>query len=557
MRWLIRTIHRKGKTQLSYEDDVHYGDTLTIGRGTDQAIFVSDVRAALQHARITLDGGGRYRIESLIVAGVRVNGGIVQTAALSPGDVVEIGTTRLEMIAPPQDFEGGVEISQADRADSGDVRAKLRATSLSETWLARRAPSWIGIGVVLLFALLLPLMGHFAPAVDGFLRATPLPSRSSWQAGPLAGAHRFFGHNCTSCHTVEFRWVRDDACLTCHALTPAHADPAKFNLPELGEARCAHCHRDHNGAKALVRNDQALCSGCHQDLPERTAGASTLEDAADFGRSHPQFSVTLPAWDEQGQYTPRRVSLNEQPLDERSGLKFPHDTHLDPAGIEAPDGTRVLQCASCHAPEPGGAKMLPVDFETMCQDCHRLTFDITEPERQVPHAKIQEILYMLDEFYARRALDGEIRDPTAPDSVRTRRRPGQPVTREIRQEALTWARDKARRVGESLFTGQACSVCHVVSPGREVDQPWMVAPVRVAGVWFTKARFDHRSHTTMACGDCHEAARSHESRNVLIPDIANCRQCHGGEKGGTGLLGSSCTECHGYHESAHLLQRDL
>lgn len=193
----------------------------------------------------------------------------------------------------------------------------------------------------------------------------------------------------------------------------------------------------------------------------------------------------------------------------------------------------------------------------MCQDCHRLTFDVTEPQRQVPHAKIEEILYMLDEFYARRALEGEIKDPTAPATVRTRRRPGQPVTREIRQEALTWARDKARRTGESLFTGTACSTCHAVTPGRSADDPWMVAPVRVAGVWFPKAHFDHGSHTTMACADCHAAAQSDASQDLLLPDIANCRGCHAGEHGAGNRLSSSCTACHGYHESGELLLKNL
>jgi hypothetical protein len=182
---------------------------------------------------------------------------------------------------------------------------------------------------------------------------------------------------------------------------------------------------------------------------------------------------------------------------------------------------------------------------------------VTEPEREVPHAKIQEIIYTLDEFYARRALEGEIKDPTAPTNLRTRRRPGQPVTPEIRQEALSWARDKSRTVGESLFTGRACSVCHSVTPGRQADEPWKVAPVRVAGVWFPKSHFDHASHTTMECADCHKAETSTVSGNLLLPNIESCRTCHAGEAGAPDRLRSGCTSCHGYHESAHLLQGEL
>jgi len=53
MRWLIRRVTRKGKGSVAYEEDIHYGDVLTVGRGADQAIFVPDLRVALEHARIT------------------------------------------------------------------------------------------------------------------------------------------------------------------------------------------------------------------------------------------------------------------------------------------------------------------------------------------------------------------------------------------------------------------------------------------------------------------------------------------------------------------------
>ena len=131
------------------------------------------------------------------------------------------------------------------------------------------------------------------------------------------------------------------------------------------------------------------------------------------------------------------------------------------------------------------------------------------------------------------------------------------MTPEIRQVALSYARDKARTVGESLFTGRACSVCHAVSPGRQAEEPWMVAPVRVAGEWFPKSDFDHGSHTTMTCASCHEATTSSASSDVLMPGIESCRSCHAGEDGAHDRLQSGCIACHGYHESDHLLQKTL
>src|SRR5688572_18691512 len=116
MRWLIRKINRKGKGQVSYEEDVHYGDVLTIGRGADQAIFLSDLRAALEHARVTALGGGKYKVESLIAAGIRINGGLSQTGAIAAGGVIEIGSTRIELLSPPEDFDAAVEVGTIEKS---------------------------------------------------------------------------------------------------------------------------------------------------------------------------------------------------------------------------------------------------------------------------------------------------------------------------------------------------------------------------------------------------------------------------------------------------------
>src|SRR5690606_21195968 len=129
---------------------------------------------------------------------------------------------------------------------------------------------------------------------------------------------------CTACHEGDFKWVKDEACVACHSATPAHADPSTFNLPDRGDARFAHGHRDHNGKAGLIRMDQSLCSGCHVGLTASTAGASSLADVGDFGNAQPQFKVSLPAWAKDGTFTPERVELAAG-LKEKSGIKFPHD----------------------------------------------------------------------------------------------------------------------------------------------------------------------------------------------------------------------------------------
>jgi hypothetical protein len=559
MRWLIRRVTKRGRGNVAYEEDIHYGEVLPIGRGSDQAIFIADLRVALQHARITALGAGRYKIESLILAGIRVDNELTHSTTAAAGAMVEISTTRIQLLDPPVDFDAGVEIAVIDQAEQkAEAKAKARPMSLETTWLSKRRPSWLLFALIALFFLTFPMLAHFSPGFrDTLAAARVLPGPDSWQAGDLAAAHHYFGSDCTLCHEKAFKWVRDESCARCHGNVRAHADPDKFNLPELGDARCAHCHRDHNGAGGLIVNDQKLCADCHRDLHAQTRNASQLVDVGDFGTTHPQFSIDLPNWDGEGRFTPVRTSLATADIKEKSGLKYPHDVHLDPDGIKSPNGKKVLVCATCHVAEPGGAKMKPVDFETMCQECHRLDFDVLEPGRQVPHAKVAEIIYTLDEFYAKRALEGGYTDQTSPAIVQQRRRPGQPLTRAEQVEAQQWARDKSRQVAESLFTGRACTVCHSVSPGLRAGDPWRIAPVRVAGSWFSKAHFTHGAHDSFTCEQCHPATTSKASTELLIPGIDNCRTCHAGESGASQRVASTCTSCHGYHENPALLLTEL
>jgi len=546
MRWLIRRVLKKGKGAVSYEEDVHYGDVLTIGRAADQAIFLPDLRAALNHARITLLANGQYKIESLILAGIRVDGQIAYTTTAAAGAVAEIGNTRLTLLAAPQDFDGGIEISTLDKTEQKvekDKRAK--PTRLEQTKLSKRRPSWLLFIGVLLFGLALPMIGHFVPGFGEMLRHTPLPSTMSWNPGPLDASHQFFGADCQRCHQTAFLTVRDGACLTCHAGTPAHADPAKYNLPQLGNAECRSCHQDHEGARGLIRTDQRLCSDCHADLKARTKNASAFEDVRDFGTTHPEFKIDLPAWDADGKFAPQRVTWSDK-LQENSGLKFNHLKHLKPDGLNTPDGHRVLQCANCHVPDAGSAKMRPVNFQVMCHDCHTLGFDVLAPAREVPHGKVSEVIYMLNEYYARVALEGGYQDAKSPVIVQERRRPGSPpLSQQQQQEAL------ARVVTESLFTGKACTTCHKVTAPRDPNDTWHVAPVRVSGIWFTDAKFTHEKHTTVKCEDCHDARKSEKASDLLIPGISNCRGCHAGAYA-KDKVATTCIACHDYHQSATL-----
>lgn len=562
MKWFIRRVIKKGKGSLQFEEEIHFGETLTIGRAANQAIFINDLRAALEHARVVALGNGRFRVESLVAAGVRIDGRFEHSATATAGSAIEVGNLRITLVDPPADFEAAVEVGLVDKAEvaAREVSEAL-PQSLAETGLRKRRWSWALLLLTLTFGLAIPVTAHFVPTLRSLTKDVPAIGMSTWDTGPLASAHHTMANDCQSCHGTPFSVIADDKCIVCHTNTKAHADPVRYALPEIAAARCAHCHRDHNGDTGLVRADQELCSDCHRNLTERVNNDTQLANVGDFGTDHPQFKVLLPAWDAQGKFTPERVSMDQKPLTERSGLKFPHSKHLNPEGLKTPDGVKKLDCGNCHAPEPGGALLAPIDFEQHCQSCHRLDFDLRIPDRQVVHGDVAEVQFTLAEFYSKVALEGGYDDVKAPVFVRERRRPGQPaMTAQEQRDALVWARDKATEMTDSLINSRTCTVCHTVSKDPAATQlGWVVAPVRVAGAWYEKASFTHAKHATMGCKDCHAADLSLSSADLLIPDIGAvgsnnavapfaCRDCHGGENA-THKLGSTCIDCHGFHQA--------
>ena len=53
----------------------------------------------------------------------------------------------------------------------------------------------------------------------------------------------------------------------------------------------------------------------------------------------------------------------------------------------------------------------------------------------------------------------------------------------------------------------------------------MAAP-RPPDRWLPGARFSHAFHESVACADCHAAAKSERTSDVLIPTQQSCVRCH-------------------------------
>jgi hypothetical protein len=76
------------------------GRPITIGRATDAELILADPLVSRHHARLGLRGGRLVLVDLGSTNGTRVNGELVREAVIGPGDRIEVGGTRLEIVGP-------------------------------------------------------------------------------------------------------------------------------------------------------------------------------------------------------------------------------------------------------------------------------------------------------------------------------------------------------------------------------------------------------------------------------------------------------------------------
>jgi hypothetical protein len=106
-----------------------------------------------------------------------------------------------------------------------------------------------------------------------------------------------------------------------------------------------------------------------------------------------------------------------------------------------------------------------------------------------------------------------------------------------------WVATQMAAIEPGLFK-QRCEYCHTIK--REGDALPQVVPTSIPARWLPHARFDHGAHRPLACGECHKATTSTETRDVLLPSVTSCRDCHQAKVGAR----TGCVECHRYHDKA-------
>lgn len=536
MRIVLRKLESLGGLAVAADETLER-DRITLGRGTDQDVELPDMRVTLAHAEIRQQAGG-WRLECQGENPAWVNGSPVLSAQIRPGDTIDLGRFRIGVGRPEGDADLLLEVHErvTAREEKGRRRGAF-STTLAQAGLRKRSWAWGLAGAVLVLGLIAPPVLRYGLHGGRSLDA-------SWQSGPPSAAHSAFVQQCDRCHVTPFVGVRNDACLACHKQQAHHSDDAQvLALPGMGHERCASCHAEHRGRDALIARSTALCTACHA-RPERHYAIAHLPPVRRFDADHPAFTLSLPALQDGRPVRAEVAQGAGAVLRDASNLTFPHDQHLNPEGVNAPDGPRVLACGDCHV--PAGRGFAPIRFAEQCAQCHRLDFDPDRPGSRLLHGRPDEVVAQIREHYAGAALAGGVREPSAPEVVRLIRRPGEALTPPQAQAALAWADAQAGRTVEDVFSRRICAECHVVSRTGEAAHPWRIAPVMLTDTYFTGARFDHSAHASERCGRCHAARKAHLATDVMIPDIGNCRECHG-DPGASGRVATACVDCHGFH----------
>ncbi|MBA4748310.1 MAG: cytochrome c3 family protein [Sphingopyxis sp.] len=583
MAFILRrvSVTRAGKAIV--RDRPFAGASIRIGRDGGNDIHIEDLAVNPHHATLTSPDGRRVRVTASEGLGFDFNGRNVDDAEFDSASGAELrfGGHRLTV-----QREGEAIILLVERTGELSQSAKdvdeISAFSLRGLLPGRRVGAW-GFALLMLAAFLIaPLWSWYSfRSVDE--RPAGFHADSSWSSGPLSSAHASLKDDCQSCHVEPFVTVTDSACVNCHTgehekLGAAHAGASTATLlaaraplsggekllANVGEAfnkpqgRCTQCHTEHEGAGPMPATAQAFCADCHDGMSGRIK--TELADAADFGIDHPQFRpMVRPA---PGAKLVR-ASLGGKAAD-FSGMKFPHDVHMDGKGgvarMAASFAGRYgfarggLQCKDCHSVERDGVAFKPVDMEAECAMCHSLAFEqVGGVTRTLRHGEPAQVIADLTAYY-------RSTPPSRPLQLggMARRRPGQYAEGQVYNIYFREVAVRPSRASEAIAAvfskGGACYDCHTIFAPASGNN-WRVMPVKQTSRYYSKGWFDHAAHEETKCADCHTEARGSKlATDLLVPGLKQCRDCHvGGE--GAQMAGrtvadpvkSSCAMCHEYH----------
>ena len=565
MDFRIRTIDFTSAGREIVREREVSAESLGLGRDAANAVHLPDLAVEQFHVRLSGTSTGMVTLEALGTLGFTLDGRQTTSATLDPakGGELGLGSYRIEFgREAAADGRALVVLTVRQVADDdGEGKDRLRQFSLAAALPGKRAMAWAGIVAVLLAFLAIPVWSSLnrpdvEPDID---RPGTVMMDASWSTGALSSAHHGLEDQCEACHVEPFQAVRDETCLTCHEDITDHAEDERMSrgMPQFagteallwdiahafgkpGPGACTDCHTEHEGAGQMEPTRQQFCADCHGTLDARLTDTA-LGNARDFGTMHPEFKVAVLA--QPGATRAVRVSQASNPRD-HNGLTFPHDLHLDRTSGVTQMARRLgrragygdaLECADCHTPTADGVRFQPVDMEEDCESCHSLVYDqVGSTFRTLRHGD-------LDQIEADLAAIGRI---TRRPVVTGRRRPGDFGEGGIYYNNFSSISPSALSL-TALERDGLCGDCHTA--GNPADGPFAVMPVTQRSRYMLHGWFDHQAHDQEDCTSCHAAETSDRSSDLLLPDLASCRDCHMGEGDRAAEVPSSCAMCHSYH----------
>ncbi|WP_101757806.1 cytochrome c3 family protein [Oceanicoccus sp. KOV_DT_Chl] len=578
MDFLLREVGGD-KGLVVYQDTELNADAISIGSAPDQLIQLRG--GSIQRAQAELKmSAGQLSVAGVGKNTVTVNGEKTASAALKAGDIIELESHKIKILPAPAGFDAACEV-QVDSDLQNHALESAYVTSLAQTSLGKRAPSYLLSLLIVLAVLVWPVSAYYLRdnPVDEVSGQQQYDKKSAgdilWSSGPLLPAHQLeVGDNCSACHKVPFQTVQDEACVDCHQDEADHfayekvqhgGDLGALHI-DLGVTECQSCHKEHNEPAAMVVTADSLCVDCHVEPLQLTAETTGTAAVSGFDvGTHPDFKLNflLPKVVEKGTGIGvkwyNRLESHSSAQKDMSNLKFPHDVHLDVDKVQTAGAGAGMVCSDCHTLKSDNEHFETITMEQHCSSCHDLSFDVADPDRQLPHGNPATVVQTIEEHFVRVYADPDYK-PAGGD--RKRRRPGQSGGAE-RCDGKPFDCGIKRATSEAgiQFTQRGCVTCHEVSDNQSTDlyARWTVLPVKINHDWYQRALFDHASHLTQrgksenqTCSSCHQAMQSTTSGDVLIPAIDNCQSCHGDASMHEKVI-VDCVSCHAFHPAAKLL----
>ncbi|MGJ8663404.1 MAG: cytochrome c3 family protein, partial [Marinicella sp.] len=374
---------------------------LTIGSASEHAVNLADLPP----------GCLSIKAKNASTAGFRCTGDLtlqhnrkpLKKGKLVVGEVYQLEIYDLEIIDLPVGFDFALSIKKSNR-----VKHVANYSIESRKKAPIRTLAYLSFICIILFFLVLPLLRSMHPNIEQVMESTPLPSDHSWISGPVAMAHNIpeISNQCTTCHQQPFVKVADQQCLNCHKNMGDHIESSvALNEKVFHGFMCQSCHKEHNEPARITRNDDALCIDCHAQIDQYETGQENLvKNVHGFtADSHPEFRLSLLQADGDGaafgwRKTRPAFDPNVQ-LKEQSNLKFSHAVHLDPEKVQDQINSQALNCDSCHQLQEDGRQFNPITMDKDCRNCHQLTFDVFNPDIELPHGNLRAANVALQAHY--------------------------------------------------------------------------------------------------------------------------------------------------------------